>query len=405
MRYLCLAQCDNEDIIRDALAVGESGELLFDPPKDDKVSAGWKYIIRPPIAGYDYTGNLVFQVRRPGNDERDIITSSKPQLKMHHIEVWANPEASDVSARRLIKCVNDVKVAGHGADELRRYTLAKDLADVDAGTTHDLFAKVTEEQKPKLKQLLSRLSPSQREAFVHVQLTRHRLALIQGPPGTGKTVLLSTLIEAAVDLAIPVISCASSNAATDRIAEVVQERCPHIGAIRYHSVESEARALSRYESESTEEQPLADSPIPSPSTNTKPAEATQKAAEIKRTAVTEEPKETEKTAEELAKIEDEQAWFEFFTEVETKDETWKGSKLARPNFKSMGLHTRALQNANILSHDLECFAHNADNDRHAEFRTALMCLQQRSHRSYRVGRARTLSLHRCDSISFYRERS
>lgn len=65
MRYLCLAQCDNEEVVRDALAVGESGELLFDPPKENKVSAGWKYTIRPPIPHYEYTGNIVFQVRRP----------------------------------------------------------------------------------------------------------------------------------------------------------------------------------------------------------------------------------------------------------------------------------------------------------------------------------------------------
>lgn len=147
MRYLCFAQCDNEELIRDALAVGESGQLSFYPPKDNKIPVGWKYTIRPPLPKYEYTGNLIFQVRRPGNDERDIITSSKPQLEMHQIEVWANPEASDVSARRLIKCVNDIKEAGEGADELRRYTLAKDLADVDDGKTHDSFHNPSKEQK------------------------------------------------------------------------------------------------------------------------------------------------------------------------------------------------------------------------------------------------------------------
>jgi len=127
-----------------------------------------------------------------------------------------------------------------------------------------------------------------------------------------------------------VISYAYSNAATDRIAEVLQERCPHIGAIRYHSVESEARALRRYESESAEKRPLADSTLPSSSTDTKQTAATQK------------PTGTEKTADELAMIEDEQAWFEYFTEIETKDETWKGSKLARPNFKSMDIRNNGI---------------------------------------------------------------
>jgi hypothetical protein len=167
------------------------------------------------------------------------------------------------------------------------------------------------------------------------------------------------LAEAAVNLGTPVISCASSNAVTDRIAEVLQERCPQIGAIRCHSIESEARALRRYKSESTKERPLADSTLPSSSNDTKQTAATQKLAE------------TEKTAEQFANSEDEQAWFEIFTEVETNDEPWKGSKLARPNFKSMGLHRRGLQNANNVSHDIKCFAHDFDHDIHAEFRTAI----------------------------------
>lgn len=75
---------------------------------------------------------------------------------MHQIDIGANPDASDVSARRLVECVNDVKEAGFGADKLRRYTLAKDLANVEEGQTHDLFANLNKEQKEKMQQLLGR---------------------------------------------------------------------------------------------------------------------------------------------------------------------------------------------------------------------------------------------------------
>ncbi len=79
MRYLCLAQCDNEQVIRDALGVGESGELLFYPPKDNKVPVGWKYTIRFPIPKYEYTGNLVSKTCRRKGDQRDFTTSPFPR--------------------------------------------------------------------------------------------------------------------------------------------------------------------------------------------------------------------------------------------------------------------------------------------------------------------------------------
>ena len=37
----------------------------------------------------------------------------------------------------------------------------------------------------------------------------------------------------------------------------------------------------------------------------------------------------------------------------------------------MGLHRRALQNANVISQDMEWFAHDANHDIHVEFRTTL----------------------------------
>lgn len=79
MRHLCLAQCDNEVVIRDQLSVGESGELLFYPPMENKVPVGWKYTIRPPIPKNEYTGNLVSKTCRHKGDQRDFVTSPFPR--------------------------------------------------------------------------------------------------------------------------------------------------------------------------------------------------------------------------------------------------------------------------------------------------------------------------------------
>jgi len=79
MRHLCLAQCDNEAVIRDPLSVGESGELLFYPPMENKVPVGWKYTIRPPIPKNEYTGNLVSKTCRHKGDQREFVTSPFPR--------------------------------------------------------------------------------------------------------------------------------------------------------------------------------------------------------------------------------------------------------------------------------------------------------------------------------------
>ena len=61
-------------------------------------------------------------------------------------------------------------------------------------------------------------------------------------------------------------------------------------------------------------------------------------------------------------------------ELQKNDLEWKG-KLARPNFKHMSLHARAMQNAGLVKHELKCFAQTTD-DPHAEFRR---CLSNRDY--------------------------
>lgn len=61
LRYLYLAQCDSEEIIRETLGIGEAGEMLFHPPKKGKVPVGWKYIIRPPLQATSTLGISIFK--------------------------------------------------------------------------------------------------------------------------------------------------------------------------------------------------------------------------------------------------------------------------------------------------------------------------------------------------------
>lgn len=82
MRYLAFVQCDSVDVVRDALTIGESGEFLFDAPKEHAVPVGWQYTIRSPVAKYLNSGNLVIQIRRRKGDERHLVTSPSPQSNL-----------------------------------------------------------------------------------------------------------------------------------------------------------------------------------------------------------------------------------------------------------------------------------------------------------------------------------
>lgn len=164
IRYLAFVQCDNEDIIRNASTVGESGELLFDAPKENAVPLDWKYTIRPPIALYTYPGNLVLQIRRRKGDKRDLIP------------VWLHPQTSDLSPRRLVKGANEIKNAGFDSgDKMRRYIEANNLAETE---NPGLFDNLSDEQKAKMEELLSRLSPVQQQTLRHVQSSRNKIVLV-----------------------------------------------------------------------------------------------------------------------------------------------------------------------------------------------------------------------------------
>ena len=104
---------------------------------------------------------------------------------------------------------------------------------------------MTESQTAIVNQLLSTLSPSQLGAFEHIKQSKHDIVFIQGPPGTGKTTFIVTFLQILWQLIHSWIACTPSNSATDHLATVLQQKCPEMGAIRFHSYDNEARAIRR----------------------------------------------------------------------------------------------------------------------------------------------------------------
>ena len=159
--YIGFVLCEDEELIRNVLNVGDSGTLIFDPPQDDLVPPGWKYQVKPPIPGYQYPGNLVLQVRRPNGDTRVVPSQRVPSLAMSSIKTWAIADASDSTFRRQIKCLNDID-NDPDAENLRRCLLAKDLSEKE---NHHLFDKIPPEVAEKIERFFSALSDDQRRAW------------------------------------------------------------------------------------------------------------------------------------------------------------------------------------------------------------------------------------------------
>ena len=97
--------------------------------------------------------------------------------------------------------------------------------------------------------MLSEFSPSQLRAFDEMRHSRYPLVFVQGPFGTGKTKFISTVLQIATIIRLSWMGCAPSNPVVDLLATEMERACPEMGAIRFHSLASEARALRRSEQE------------------------------------------------------------------------------------------------------------------------------------------------------------
>ena len=250
-------------------------------------------------------------------------------------DIWAFPDASDLSPRRLINCANLITTLGSDADELRRYVCARDLHEKERSI--NISSNLTETQTDLIDHHLSSLSPSQQGAFERVYESKHDIVFIQGPPGTGKTTFITTPFQILWHCRYPWIACAPSNSATHHLATVLQRVCPEMGAIRFHAYENETSAIRRQE---------------------------KALATGNNTEAQDEPEFTDAQA-----AEDNRLFCDYIAELQKHDLEWKG-KLARPNFKDISLHARAMQNAGLVQHELKCFAPTTE-DPHAEFRQCL----------------------------------
>ena len=372
--YLAFVQCDSDELIRDVYLVGESGVFCFEQPQRNVQPSGWHYVIKSPIGNYQYPGNLVMQINRPKGDNRTLAAGLIPEPLMPQQQVWAFPDASDLSPRRLVDCANLITSLGTDADEMRRYICALDLHEREK--SHGLFSNMS--QHPIIEELLKTLSASQLSAFEHIERSKHAIALIQGPPGTGKTTFIVTLLQILSHLGHNWIACAPSNSATDHLATVFERKCPEMGAIRFYAYESEARAIHRQErhlarqdetedkdkvsNENEIEDHSANDALPIPPQDT--ASALQEETEDKDKVSDEDKVPVNDRKDPLS----ERLFHSYIADLQEKDVEWKGKK-GRPNFKSMGLNVRALQNAGVIEHQIKRFQSSVDD--HAEFRQAL----------------------------------
>ena len=347
--YLAFVQCDSEDLVRDVYLVGESGTFCFQQPPRNLQPSGWQYTIKPPVPKYEYPGNLVMQITRARGDNRELAVSPEPEPLMKQQQVWAFPDASDLAPCCLIDCANLIIFLGNDGYELCCYVCALDLYEKEK--THGLFSNMTESQTKSVNNLLSNLSPSQLGAFEHIKQTKHDIVFVKGPPGTGKTTFIITFLQILCHLNHSWIACAPSNSATDHLATVLQQKCPQLGAIRFHSYDNEARAIRRQERDLTRREETEDN-----AADKVDDKSNEKAAV-----------EAEKTYSQDALAE--RFFHAYMAELQQKDTEWK-RKPGRPNFKDMGLNIRALQNARVVEHNIQCFAPTG-HDPHAEFRECL----------------------------------
>ena len=81
------------------------------------------------------------------------IAQITPELILQNRQVWAFPQASDLSPRHLINYLKLIKSLEEDADQLQRYVLALDLREDDEN--YGLFSRI--EEFPAVNELLKTL--------------------------------------------------------------------------------------------------------------------------------------------------------------------------------------------------------------------------------------------------------
>ena len=181
-----------------------------------------------------------------------------------------------------------------------------------------------------IKDILAELSPSQLGAFHHIKDSKHDVVLIQGHPGTGRTTFIVALCRILSELQISWIACVPGNSATDHLATVLEQKCPELGIIRFHSYGNESRAIRRQEAdlaqddEPDNEQEDSDKP----KIDVKAQEADSKDIKGKKAEIKKDKTDYEGSPER-------HVFHSYIAHLEQKDTEWKG-KLGQSDFKDMG---------------------------------------------------------------------
>ena len=306
-------------------------------------------------------------MRRPNSDTRQVPTSPAPNDQMDSMQVWAIPDASDKTWQRQIKVLNDIDGQGEEGVDLKRYVCATDLSE---GDNHGLWQNVSPEGQVKYDKILERLIPVHKGSVQFTRDTKHKIVLMQGPLGSGKTFTSVAMMEMCTETGVKYSEFSGSNAGADCSAEVANENMPKAGVLRYHAYDNEAKAMTRVETDPVE--PL----VASNAGATNSAKAPENPQRESSATATEKAKaketmESKASAEQIKAIEDQQAWFKFMADVVDNDNEWVGEKKRRPNFNTMGLNVRALQNASVIEHDISRYKVNPEHDIHLDSRENL----------------------------------
>lgn len=247
--YLVFLEVDEMEASSSALDIGQIIHVCWVSPQDrkevDPPPCKWKGQILPPLPGLEVYGNLLLLITRPNDETRvlevnDVISS---QMNIASDPLYLLLQDSHLSAKRLVNALN---LAHDGQSEkhkiLRRILLATDFSQIQFGNS----LRQENAYKTQIDHIISlqaKFSISQRAVMNRILDSKNFIEFITGPFGTGKTSFIALLARCLKLLGKKVLLCCSSNSAVDTLASRIEEADPTLKAIRFHSMNTETRAI------------------------------------------------------------------------------------------------------------------------------------------------------------------
>lgn len=316
--YLGFAECSSLPMLRSVYQSGQRAKLCFSRPplkhaKDIfQEPDGWAVTIVPQLPGIECPGNITFVTTRPNGDQQELPVSQLPSIDMSMEPYWLFPLTQDLSFRRLLNGVN--RLATDSESLLASIVQGNDLRE-----THPEPLIVN---KTETDHAMDKMNPNQEEIFRKILESGHICQFVLGPSGAGKTTFIADMAAKFVEVGEQVTAVAPSNQATDVLATKLQRLYPNLGAIRFHSLNSENRKLENLTASSGGQRQM----------DTYENDAL--------------PENVMKSGLDESQAEAFVAFNNFLVQI-MKDPSCPRSKTARPNFKSMSLAIRAAQMAGV----------------------------------------------------------